>query len=164
MPVVCTLLGSKQSSDVQEAINFFVSAFEFGLLNAMMGVRKMLSLIFSRETTVQAAVVAAYKRLYIESATNGNKINSVQLVRNLTALVSGANVGDLTGLEELIGILVKGNDIDKNCYQVMWQFFTKVMPDISDEQSQASLVLLGMVSFYYLLSIYHLVLASMALK
>ena len=48
LPVVCTLLGSKQSSDVQEAINFFVSAFEFGLLNAMMGVRKMLSLIFSR--------------------------------------------------------------------------------------------------------------------
>ena len=48
LPVVCTLLGSKQSSDVQEAINFFVSAFEFGLLNAMLGVRKMLSLIFSR--------------------------------------------------------------------------------------------------------------------
>ena len=48
LPVVCTLLGSKQSSDVQEAINFFVSAFEFGLRDAMMGVRKMLSLIFSR--------------------------------------------------------------------------------------------------------------------
>ena len=48
LPTVATLLGSKQISDVQEAINFFVAAFEFGLLNAMMGVRKMLSLIFSR--------------------------------------------------------------------------------------------------------------------
>jgi condensin complex subunit 1 len=46
-------LGLFQASDVTEAINFFVSAFEFGLLNAMMGVRQMLALIFSRETTIQ---------------------------------------------------------------------------------------------------------------
>ena len=76
-------------------------------------------LIFNfRETSVQSAVVTAYKRLYIESATNGNKTNPVQLVRNLTALVSGANIGDLTGLEELIGMLVKSKDLDKNCFQV----------------------------------------------
>ena len=48
----------------------------------------------------------------------GNKINPVQLVRNLAALVSGANIGDLTGLEELIGMLVKSKDLDKNCFQV----------------------------------------------
>lgn len=40
-------------TDVAEAIGFFVSAFEFGLLNAMIGVRKMLSLIFSRENAIQ---------------------------------------------------------------------------------------------------------------
>ena len=66
LPVVCMLLGSKQITDVQEAITFFVSAFEFGLLNAMMGVRKMLNLIFSRESTIRNAVVTAYKRLYID--------------------------------------------------------------------------------------------------
>ena len=48
-----------------------MSAFEFGLLNAMIGVRKMLSLIFSREQAVQASVISAYKKLYIESASNG---------------------------------------------------------------------------------------------
>ena len=127
LPVICTLLGSKQISDVQEAINFFVVAFEFGLLNAMIGVRKMLSLIFSREANVQAAVVAAYKRLYIESATNGNKVNSVQLVRNLTALVSVASIGDLAGLEELIGMLVKSKDLDKNCFQVSFLRFQKAL-------------------------------------
>ncbi len=145
LPVISTLLGSKQISDVQEAINFFVAAFEFGLLNAMIGVRKMLSLIFSRETSVQAAVVAAYKRLYIESATNGNKVNAVQLVKNLAALVSGASIGDLAGLEELVGMLVKSKDLDKNCFQVMWQMFTKVMPDATTEQSKCALTLLGMV-------------------
>ena len=62
LPVVCKLLGSKQVTDVLEAINFFVSAWEFGVLNAMIGVRQMLSLIFSREPTIQTAVVKAYKR------------------------------------------------------------------------------------------------------
>lgn len=62
LPVVCKLLGSKQVTDVLEAIQFFVSAWEFGVLNAMIGVRQMLSLIFSREQTIQQAVVQAYKR------------------------------------------------------------------------------------------------------
>ena len=85
-------------------------------------------------------------RLYIDQNDANAKTGAVQMVKNLTALISGATIGDLAGLEELIGILVKGNDIDKNCYQVMWQVFTKVMPDTTDEQSQAALVLLGMVS------------------
>ena len=33
------LLGSKQDTDIKEAIDFFVSAFEFGVQNSMMGVR-----------------------------------------------------------------------------------------------------------------------------
>ena len=37
----------------------------------MMGVRKMLSLIFSRETTIQSSVVTAYKRLYIDLPEDG---------------------------------------------------------------------------------------------
>lgn len=109
LPTICTLLGSKSASDVQEAIGFFVSAFEFGLYNAMIGVRKMLSLIFSREQSVKGYVVAAYKRLYIESSAGSNdKVNPVQLVRNLTELISGATIGDLTGKQKII---VKSNKL-----------------------------------------------------
>ena len=146
LPVVCKLLGSKQIYDVLEAIQFFVSAWEFGVLNALTGVRQMLSLIFSREQTVQSEVVKAYKRLYIDQRDANANSGAVQMVNNLTALISGATIGDLAGLEELIGILVKENSIDKNCYQVMWQVFTKVTPDTTEEQSQSALVLLGMVA------------------
>ncbi len=82
--MVAQLLGSKQPTDILEAIEFFVSgmhiffiffinpiiygtynpfynvfplwpaAFEFGVLNAMLGVRKMLALIWSRETNIKA--------------------------------------------------------------------------------------------------------------
>ena len=36
-----------------EGIDFFVSAFEFGVLNAMIGVRRMLSLIWSTEKKIK---------------------------------------------------------------------------------------------------------------
>ena len=34
------------------------------------------------------------------------------------ALISGATIGDLAGLEELIRMLVTEKEIDKNCFQV----------------------------------------------
>ena len=37
VPTVCQLLGSKSNSDVLEAIHFFVTGFEFGLVSAMQG-------------------------------------------------------------------------------------------------------------------------------
>jgi len=65
VPVVCELLGSKALTDVQEAINFFVSGFEAGVTSCLVGVRRMLSLVRSKETSVKAAVVDAYKRIYL---------------------------------------------------------------------------------------------------
>jgi len=65
IPVVCQLLGSKALTDVQEAINFFVSGFEAGVTSCLVGIRRMLSLIRSKEATIKAAVVDAYKRIYL---------------------------------------------------------------------------------------------------
>ena len=62
LPIVAQLLGSKQSTDILEAIDFFFSAFEFGVLNAMIAVPRMLALIWSGEATIKDAVVGAYKR------------------------------------------------------------------------------------------------------
>ena len=47
------------------------TAFEFGLLKAMVGIRQMLSLIWSKEKGIKESVVDAYKRLYIP--TEGNE-------------------------------------------------------------------------------------------
>lgn len=66
IPTVCQLLGSKTISDVNESIEFFVVASEFGLKSAIIGVRRMLVLIWSRDTAVRDAVVEAYKGLYLD--------------------------------------------------------------------------------------------------
>ena len=65
VPVIVQLLGSRNVTDVLEAIDFFVTGFEFGLSNAMVGIRKMLVLIWSKEAGVKEAVVNAYRRLYL---------------------------------------------------------------------------------------------------
>ena len=72
-----------------QAIDFFVSAFEFGLLDAMIGVRRMLSLIWSQEKTIKDAVVTAYKRLYISVDSNNSRTASNAIAQNLIALVVG---------------------------------------------------------------------------
>jgi len=65
IPVVCQLLGSKAPTDVLESINFFVSGFEAGVTSCLVGIRRMLSLVRSKEPTVKAAIVDAYKRIYL---------------------------------------------------------------------------------------------------
>ena len=70
--MVCQLLGSRVTTDVLEAVNFFVSSFEFGVSHAIVGVRQMLALVWSKEPTIKEAVVCAYKRLYLKSEGTGS--------------------------------------------------------------------------------------------
>jgi condensin complex subunit 1 len=119
IPMVCQLLCSKQTSDILEAIDFFVTAFEFHVLDAMQGVRRMLSLIWSSEEDVKKAVVNAYKRLYMNIEATSSKRRALQVVSNLTALISMSTQGELASLEELISMCVKSGDLPKICIQVM---------------------------------------------
>ena len=75
VPVISQLLGSKNLTDVMEAIEFFVTGFEFGLASTMIGIRRMLPLIWSKESGVKDAVVAAYKRLYLNPQGGNQRYN-----------------------------------------------------------------------------------------
>ena len=143
LPVVAQLLGSKQSTDILEAIEFFVSAFEFGLLNAMIGVRRMLALIWSQEKTIKDAVVAAYKRLYINVESNSARSASAAIAQNLIALVVGATLGEETSLEKLVSEFVASKEIGKGVFQVLFEYFTGVMPNSKPEDSRAAIQILG---------------------
>ena len=56
IPVLAQILGSKNISDVLESIEFFVTAFEFGMTSAMIGIRKMLVLVWSREAGIKVSM------------------------------------------------------------------------------------------------------------
>ena len=69
--VVCRLLGSQVNSDVHESIEFVVIAYEFGLNNVLLGVRRMLSLVWSKDNDIKNKVVDAYTRLYLNPQVQG---------------------------------------------------------------------------------------------
>ena len=144
LPVVCQLLGSKQNTDILEAIDFFVSAFEFGLVNAMLGVRKMLALIWSTEPSIRDAVVAAYKRLYVNMDAGNPRAGALSVAKNLLALVKTSTVGEMTSIEKLVGELVASKDLGKPLFTVLWEYFTGVLPDSSVEGSRSAIILLRM--------------------
>lgn len=149
IPIVCQLLCSKHTSDILEAVNFFVTAFQFDVLDAMVGVRRMLSLIWSSEAEVKDAVVKAYKELYMDMDKYSNlaaKRRALKVVANLTALISCSTQGELASLEELISLCVKTGDLRKECIQVMWEKFSMTLPETTEEESRSALMLLAMVA------------------
>ncbi|XP_013415078.1 condensin complex subunit 1-like isoform X2 [Lingula anatina] len=145
-PVICQLLGSKNVTDVMEAIEFFVTGFEFGVSNAMTGIRRMLALVWSKEAGIKEGVVDAYKRLYLRPQGGNQRAKSLAIVNNLVALCQGASVGDLTSLEELIAEFVKSEDLGHGVIQMLWEKFTLKIQGTTAEESRLALVLLGMAA------------------
>lgn len=65
VPTACQLLGSTNISDVTSGVEFFVTMTEFGVDNAIVGVRKMLALMWAKETAAKDCAIEAYKKLYL---------------------------------------------------------------------------------------------------
>ncbi|KAJ8320625.1 hypothetical protein KUTeg_002212 [Tegillarca granosa] len=146
VPIICQLLGSKTVTDVLEAIEFFVTGFEFGLTACMLGVRRMLPLIWSKESGIKEAVVMAYKRLYLKPKGGNQRANALAVVKNLSALTCGASLGDITSLEGLIAELMRSGEIDNSIKQVLWERFTLKIPNITPEDSRAAILILSMAA------------------
>lgn len=75
-------------SVVQEVIEFFVMAFQFGVPQALFGVRRMLPLIWSKEPGVREAVLNAYRQLYLNP--KGDSARYMILLPLLTFLMSAS--------------------------------------------------------------------------
>lgn len=146
VPMISQLLGSKSISDVLEAVEFFITGFEFGLSIMLIGIRRMLPLIWSRESGIKDAVVGAYKRLYLNPSDTNQRSKALTVVKNLSALIHGATIGDLTSLEGLIVEFVKSEELDSTVIQMLWERFTMKVPNTTPEDSRAALLLLSMAA------------------
>eukprot|EP00057_Strongylocentrotus_purpuratus_P001456 XP_001199144.2 PREDICTED: condensin complex subunit 1 [Strongylocentrotus purpuratus] len=146
VPTVCELLSSKQTTDILEAVSFFVTAHEFGVSNAADGVLRMMGLIWSKEQSVKDAVVTAYKRLYLNPNGKTVRARSLAVVRNLLQLTCGASLGELTSLEEMVAEFTKNGEFPSQTTQILWEFFTMKHPETTPAESRAALQLLGMAA------------------
>lgn len=68
------------TSEVLESIEFFTTAFQFGVPNAQSGIDAMLELIHSADANIKEAMINSYKTIYLnveESVDSETRANTV---------------------------------------------------------------------------------------
>ncbi|KAM7131081.1 condensin complex subunit 1 isoform 1-T1 [Ciconia maguari] len=132
-------------SVVQEAIEFFVTVSQFGVPQALLGVRRMLPLIWSKEPSIKEAVLNAYRRLYLSPSGNSERARAQGLVNSLSLIMVDASLGTIQCLEEIISEFVRKDEIKPAVIQLLWERFTE-KSQCSSLERRAAVMLLGMMA------------------
>ncbi|KAM6418609.1 condensin complex subunit 1 [Pluvialis apricaria] len=132
-------------SVVQEAIEFFVTVSKFGVPQALLGVRRMLPLIWSKEPGIKEAVLNAYRQLYLSPSGDSERARAQGLVHSLSLIMVDASLGTIQCLEEIISEFVQKDEIKPAVIQLLWERFTE-KSQCSSLERRAAVMLLGMMA------------------
>ncbi|KAG8543015.1 hypothetical protein GDO81_025593 [Engystomops pustulosus] len=143
--IISKMMYEAASSVVQEVIEFFVTVSQFGVPQAVIGVRRMLPLVWSKEPGVRDAVVGAYRQLYIGATSESERVKAQNLVRNLLLLMLDSSAGIIQSLEEIVLEFVQKGEIRPSVMQLLWEKFT-LKVSCSDVERRAAVMLLGMMA------------------
>ena len=149
---VCQLLGSKNKSEVIEAMDYFEIGDAYNVEQNKLGIRRMLRLIWTKGNSdegkgVQNHLIDCYKRLFFEApdSYNGNDAANY-IARNMISLTFGATPAELTSLEQLLSTMMKANHITELVVQKLWQVYGVQKREISKSQRRGAIIVLGMLA------------------
>lgn len=122
-----SMLLSSNTSDVTEALRFFVRARHFQLPCAINGIKHALSLMWSNEKTIQDEVLNAFIEVFISiPGTGGNELLPSNVIAdNILFLVGKASVSELASIEEAICRLVRDELIPADVFLILWSIVAK---------------------------------------
>ncbi|KAH7956513.1 hypothetical protein HPB52_010154 [Rhipicephalus sanguineus] len=146
IPTLCEMLYSRTQSDIHEAIAFFVSAHRLGIKGAILGIRKMLPLVWSREPSIREAVANSYRDVYFNQPATNAKTRARNITDGLSELVNTVTTSELICLEQLVTELVKTGDVSSAVLRFLWERYTMEQPGTSREDCLAATQLLSMVA------------------
>ncbi|XP_009683381.2 condensin complex subunit 1 isoform X2 [Struthio camelus] len=145
LSLVSKMMYENSVSVVQEAIEFFVTVSQFGVPQAVLGVRRMLPLVWSKEPGIKEAVLNAYRRLYLSPSGDSERARAQSLVRSLSLIMVDASLGTIQCLEEIISEFVQKDEIKPAVIQLLWEQFTE-KSQCSLLERRAAVMLLGMMA------------------
>lgn len=151
-PHISQLLGSKNKSEVIEAMDFFVVADAYRIETAKSGIRKMLRLIWTKGNSdegkgVQTHLIECYRGLFFDAPGNFSANDSANYVaRNMISLTFGASPAELTSLEQLLATMMKEKAIGEVVIQKLWQVYGVQKKEISRQQRRGAIIILGMLA------------------
>ena len=151
-PTVCQLLGSKNKSEVIEAMDYLEIGNAYNIEDNMVGIRRMLRLIWTKGNSdegkgVQTHLIDCYKRLFFEAPDSFSQNDAaIYIARNMISLTSGTTPAELTSLEQLLATMMKGGMISDAVIQKLWEVYGYQKREISRSQRRGAIIVLGMLA------------------
>jgi len=149
---ICQLLGSKNKSEVIEAMEYFEIGDAYNIEQNKVGIRRMLRLIWTKGNSdegkgVQNHLIECYKRLFFEAPDSYTENDAANYIaRNMISLTFGATPAELTSLEQLLSTMMKANHISELVVSKLWQVYGVQKREISKSQRRGSIIVLGMLA------------------
>lgn len=149
---VCQLLGSKNKSEVIEAMDYFEIGDAYNIEQNKVGIRRMLRLIWTKGNSdegkgVQTHLIESYKRLFFEAPDSFSPNDAANYIaRNMISLTFGATPAELTSLEQLLSTMMKGGFIPEIVIAKLWQVYGVQKREISRKQRRGAIIVLGMLA------------------
>lgn len=149
---ICQLLGSKNKSEVIEAMEYFEIGDAYNIEQNKLGIRRMLRLIWTKGNSdegkgVQNHLIECYKRLFFEAPDSYSPNDAANYIaRNMISLTFGATPAELTSLEQLLSTMMKANHISELVVSKLWQVYGVQKREISKSQRRGAIIVLGMLA------------------
>lgn len=149
---ICQLLGSRNKSEVIEAIDYFEIGDAYNIEQNKLGIRRMLRLIWTKGNSdegkgVQAHLIECYRRLFFEAPDSFSPDDAATYIsRNMISLTFDATPAELTSLEQLLSTMMKGGLISENVIAKLWYVYGVQRREISRRQRRGAIVALSMLA------------------
>ncbi|KAK1840452.1 condensin complex component cnd1 [Colletotrichum chrysophilum] len=149
---VCQLLGSRNKSEVIEAMDYFEIGDAYKIEQNKVGIRRMLRLIWTKGNSdegkgVQSHLIDVYKRIFFEAPGNFTANDAANYIaRNMISLTSETTPAELTSLEQLLATMMKGGLIPELVIAKLWQVYGVRKREISRKQRRGAIIVLGMLA------------------
>lgn len=149
---VSQLLGSKNKSEVIEAMDYFEVGNAYNIEDNMVGIRRMLRLIWTKGNSdegkgVQTHLIDCYKRLFFEAPDHFTSTDAaIYVARNMISLTSGTTPAEQTSLEQLLATMMKGGMISDLVITKLWEVYGYQRREISKSQRRGAIMVVGMLA------------------
>ncbi|OBZ84409.1 Condensin complex subunit 1 [Choanephora cucurbitarum] len=152
MPTITQLLSSKSKAEVLESMDFLVTCYNYKVKLASDGIKKMLHLIWTKDTSdegkgIKVKLLSCYENLYLEMDAKLSKRENVNRVaKNLIQLTFDTTLAELTSLEQLLSTLMEEGKILNDVVQKLWSVYGFTQGRIQKSLRRGAIVVLGMLA------------------
>ncbi|KAI8389378.1 condensin complex subunit 1 [Blakeslea trispora] len=149
---VTQLLSSKSKAEVLESMDFLVTCYNYKVKLASDGIKKMLHLIWTKDTSdegkgIKVKLLSCYENLYLEMDAKLSKRENVSRVaKNLIELTFDTTLAELTSLEQLLSTLMEEGKIINDVVQKLWTVYGFTQGRIQKSLRRGAIVVLGMLA------------------